>query len=145
MSLVEFAYNNSYHASIEIATYESLDGRKCQSLLYWYEARDTSLLGLELVAETTEHINKFQNRMLTAQSRQKSYADQRRKSLDFEEGEHVLLKVTPTTGVRRAIKTKKLNPCYIGAFQILKRIGLVAYKIALPLHLSNLHDVFYVL
>ncbi|XP_052112863.1 uncharacterized protein LOC127739641 [Arachis duranensis] len=82
--------------------------------------------------------------MLIAQSRQKSYADQRRKPLEFEEGEHVFLKVTPTTGVGRAIKTKKLNPRYIGPFEILKRIGPVAYRIALPPYLSNLHDVFHV-
>ncbi|XP_020992007.1 uncharacterized protein LOC110278150 [Arachis duranensis] len=80
----------------------------------------------------------------TAQSCQKSYADQRRKPLEFEEGEHVFLKVTPTTGVGRAIKTKKLNPHYIGSFEILKRIGPVTYRIALPPHLSNLHDVFHV-
>ncbi|XP_057720422.1 uncharacterized protein LOC130934920 [Arachis stenosperma] len=83
--------------------------------------------------------------MLIAQSCQKSYTDQRRKPLKFEEGKyHVFLKVTLTTGVGRAIKTKKLNPCYIGLFEILKRIEPVAYRIALPPYLSNLHDVFYV-
>ncbi|XP_020992044.1 uncharacterized protein LOC110278176 [Arachis duranensis] len=82
--------------------------------------------------------------MRKAYSRQKSYADQRQKHLKFEEGEHVFLKVTPTTGVGRAIKTKKLNPHYIGPFEILKRIGQVAYKIALLPYLSNLHDMFYV-
>ncbi|XP_072062817.1 uncharacterized protein [Arachis hypogaea] len=97
-----------------------------------------------MIAETTEQIKKIRNRMLIAQSHQKSYADQRRKPLEFEEGEHVFLKVTPTTGVGRAIKTKKLNPRYIGPFEILKRIGPVAYRIALPPYLSNLHDVFHV-
>ncbi|XP_020987524.1 uncharacterized protein LOC110275660 [Arachis duranensis] len=89
-------------------------------------------------------IKKICNQMLIAQSRQKSYTDQRQKPLEFEEGEHVFLKVTPTTGVGRAIKTKKLNPRYIGPFEILKRTGPVAYRIALPLYLSNLHDVFHV-
>ncbi|XP_020239901.1 uncharacterized protein LOC109818787 [Cajanus cajan] len=82
--------------------------------------------------------------MKAAQSRQKSYADKRRKPLDFAEGEHVFLKVTPTTGVGRAIKAKKLNPKFIGSYQILKRIGSVAYKIALPPFLSKFHDVFHV-
>ncbi|XP_025678287.1 uncharacterized protein [Arachis hypogaea] len=68
----------------------------------------------------------------------------RRKPLEFEEGEHAFLKVTPTTGVGRAIKTKKLNPRYIGPYEILKRIGAVAYRIALPSYLSNLHDMFHV-
>ena len=144
MPLVEFAYNNSYHASIGMAPYEALYGRKCQSPLCWYETGERSLLGPEMIAETTEQIKKIRSRMLIAQSRQKSYADQRRKPLEFEEGEHVFLKVTPTTGVGRAIKTKKLNPRYIGPFEILKRIGPVAYRIALPPYLSNLHDVFHV-
>ncbi|XP_025661972.1 uncharacterized protein [Arachis hypogaea] len=82
--------------------------------------------------------------MLIAQSRQKSYADQRQKPLEFEEGEHVFLKVTPTTRVGRAIKTKKLNSRYIGPFEILKRIGPVAYRIALPPYLLNFHDMFHV-
>ncbi|XP_020992176.1 uncharacterized protein LOC110278258 [Arachis duranensis] len=68
----------------------------------------------------------------------------RRKLLEFEEGEHVFLKVTLTTGVGRTIKTKKLNSHYIGPFEILKRIGPVAYRIALPPYLSKLHDVFHV-
>ncbi|XP_072078042.1 uncharacterized protein [Arachis hypogaea] len=73
---------------------------------------DPSVLGPDLIAETTENIKKILARILTAQSRQKSYADQRRKLLEFEVGEHVLLRVTPTTGIGRAIKTKKLNPRY---------------------------------
>ena len=144
LPLVEFAYNNSYHASIGMAPYEALYGRKCQSPLCWYEAGESSLVGPELIRETTEQVKKIRARMLTAQSRQKSYADRRRKPLEFEEGDHVFLKVTPTTGVSRAIKTRKLNPRYIGPFQILKRVGAVAYQVALPPQLSNLHDVFHV-
>ncbi|XP_072064472.1 uncharacterized protein [Arachis hypogaea] len=98
----------------------------------------------DLVAETTEKIKKIRERILTTKSRQKSYPDQRRKPLKFEVGEHVFLRVTPTTGIGRAIKTKKLNPRYIGPFEILRRFGLVAYQVALPPHLSNLHDVFHV-
>ncbi|KAL1290233.1 uncharacterized protein LOC107620444 [Arachis ipaensis] len=98
-----------------------------------------------MIAEITEQIKKIRSQMLITQNRQKSYADQRRKPLEFEEGEHVFfLKVTPTTRVGRAIKTKKLNPRYIKSFEILKGIGLVAYRIALPPYLSNLHDEFHV-
>ncbi|XP_020239400.1 uncharacterized protein LOC109818367 [Cajanus cajan] len=82
--------------------------------------------------------------MKVAQSRQKSYADKRRKPLEISEGEHIVLKVTPTTGVGRAIKAKKLNTKFIRSYQILKRIGSVAYQIALPPFLSKLHDVFHV-
>nr|KYP32036.1 Retrotransposable element Tf2 [Cajanus cajan] len=102
------------------------------------------MVGAEIILQTTEKVKQIQERMRAAQSRQKSYADKRRKPLEFSEGEHVFLKVTPTTGVGRAIKAKKLNPKFIGPYQILKRIGPVAYQIALPLFLSNLHDVFHV-
>ncbi|XP_057740137.1 uncharacterized protein LOC130957287 [Arachis stenosperma] len=80
-----------------------------------------------MIAETTEQIKKIRDRMLIAQSYQKSYTDQRRKPLEFEEGDHAFLKVILTTGVRRVIKTKKLNPRYIGPFQILGRVGPVAH------------------
>ncbi|XP_016195440.1 uncharacterized protein LOC107636448 [Arachis ipaensis] len=98
----------------------------------------------EVIVETTENIKKIRARILTAQSRQKSYADQRRKLLEFEVGEHVFLRVRPTTGIGRAIKTKKLNSRYIGPLEVLRRFGLVAYQVALSPHLSNLHDVFHV-
>ncbi|KAI5439994.1 hypothetical protein KIW84_025381 [Lathyrus oleraceus] len=82
--------------------------------------------------------------MRIAQSRQKSYHDKRRKSLEFQEGDHVFLRVTPITGVGRALKSKKLTPRFIGPYQILERIGEVAYRIALPPSLANLHEVFHV-
>ncbi|XP_072076710.1 uncharacterized protein [Arachis hypogaea] len=103
---------------------------------------EVSVLGPNVVAETTEKIKKIRERILTAQSRQKSYANQRRKPLEFEVGEHLFLRVTPTTGIGREIKTKKLNPRYIGPFEILRRFGPVAYQVGLPPHLSNLYDVF---
>nr|KYP33905.1 Retrotransposable element Tf2 [Cajanus cajan] len=82
--------------------------------------------------------------MRATQSIQKSYSDKRRKELEFKEGDHVFLKVTPWTGVGRALKSRKLTPRFIGPYQILKRIGEVAYQIALPPSLSNLHSVFHV-
>ncbi|XP_072066888.1 uncharacterized protein [Arachis hypogaea] len=108
------------------------------------ESGEASVLGPELISETTENIKKIRARILTTQNRQKSYADQRRKPLEFEVGEHVLLRVTPKNGIGRAIKTKKWNLRYIGPFEILRRFGPVAYQVALPPHLSNLHDVFHV-
>nr|KYP50015.1 Retrotransposable element Tf2 [Cajanus cajan] len=82
--------------------------------------------------------------MRATQSRQKSYSDKKRKELEFKEGDHVFLKVTPCTGVGRALKSCKLTPRFIGPYQIHKRIGEVAYQIALPPSLSNLHSVFHV-
>jgi len=144
LPLAEFAYNNSYHASIKKAPYEALYGRKCQSPLCWTELNERRLYGPDLVDQTTEQIRTIKKRLLTAQSRQKSYADKRRRYLEFEVGDHVFLKVSPVTGIGRAIKRKKLSPCYIGPFEILARIGAVAYRIALPPNLSRLHDVFHV-
>ncbi|XP_050916139.1 uncharacterized protein LOC127131252 [Lathyrus oleraceus] len=82
--------------------------------------------------------------MKASQSHQKSYHDNKRKTLEFQEGDHVFLRVTLVTGVGRAWKSKKLMSCFIGLFQILQRLVEVAYQVALPPHLSNLHGVFHV-
>src|ERR1044072_7175846 len=82
--------------------------------------------------------------MRASQSRQRIYADKRRRDLEFAEGDHVFVRVTPTTGVGRAIKSKKLTPRFIGSYQILKRVGPVAYQVALSPHLSGVHDVLHV-
>jgi len=82
--------------------------------------------------------------MRVTQSRQKSHADKRRRPLEFEASDHVSLRVTPTAGIGRALKSRKLTPRFIGLYQITRRIGPVAYKIALPPHLANLHNIFYV-
>ena len=86
----------------------------------------------------------IREKMKESQSRQKSYHDKRRKDLEFQAGEHVFLRVTPMTGVGRALKSKKLTPRFIGPYQITERVGNVAYRMALPPNLSNLHDVFHV-
>ncbi|GAU51685.1 hypothetical protein TSUD_414990 [Trifolium subterraneum] len=127
LPLVEFTYNNSYHTSIGMAPYEGLYGRKCQTPLCWYKDGESTLVGPELVQQTTEKIKLIQEQMKTAQSRQKSYADQGRRPMEFQEGDHLFLRVTPTTGVGRALKSKKLTPKFIGPYQILKRVGPVAY------------------
>ncbi|GJQ88964.1 putative reverse transcriptase domain-containing protein [Tanacetum coccineum] len=99
LPLVEFSYNNSYHASINAAPYEALYGRKCRSPVCWSEVGDSQLIGPELIRDTTEKIVQIKNCLLTASSRQKSYADKRTKPLEFEVGDKVLLKVSPWKGV----------------------------------------------
>ena len=110
LPLVEFVYNNSYQQSIGMAPYEALYGRRCQTPLCWNDDGEASVLGPDLVQETTEKIKGIPQKIQTAQSRQKSYTDNRRRPLEFSEGDHVFLKVIPTTGIGRALKTKKLNP-----------------------------------
>jgi hypothetical protein len=144
LPLIEFTYNNSYHASIGMAPFEALYGRRCRTPLCWYEDGESVVLGLELVQQTTEKIKMIQEKMKATQSRQKSYHDKKRKDVEFQEGDHVFLRVNSTTGVGRALKSRKLTSKFIGPYQILKRIRKVAYKIALPPSLSNLHDVFHV-
>ncbi|KAI3828826.1 hypothetical protein L1987_02936 [Smallanthus sonchifolius] len=99
LPLVEFSYNNSYHTSIKAAPFEALYGRKCRSPIRWAEVGDSKLTGPELVFETSEKIVQIRNRMAAAHDRQKSYADKRRKPLEFQVGDMVLLKVSPWKGL----------------------------------------------
>ncbi|XP_019434813.1 PREDICTED: uncharacterized protein LOC109341363 [Lupinus angustifolius] len=144
LSLIEFTYNNSFHSSIGMAPYEALYGRKCRTPICWFEIEENLVLGHDVVQETTEKIKMIRENMRVAQSRQKSYYENRRKSIEFQEGDHVFMRVVPTTGIGRVLKSRKLTPRVIAPYQILKRIGLVAYQIALPPLLSNLHNVFHV-
>ncbi|GJR23619.1 putative reverse transcriptase domain-containing protein [Tanacetum coccineum] len=114
LPLVEFSYNNSYHASIKAAPFEALYGQKCRSPVCWAKVGD------------------------------RSYANIRRKPLEFQVGDRVMLKVSPRKGVIRFGKRGKLNPGYIGPFKILERIGPVAYKLELPKEISNVHSTFHV-
>ncbi|GJY33324.1 putative reverse transcriptase domain-containing protein [Tanacetum coccineum] len=114
LPLVEFSYNNSYHASIKAAPFEALYGRKCRSPIYWVEVRDIQLTGPEIVHETTKKIVQIRQRLQAARDRQRSYANIRWKPLEFQVGDRVMLKVSP-----------------------------LAYKLKLPEELSNVHNTFH--
>ncbi|GJT01974.1 putative reverse transcriptase domain-containing protein [Tanacetum coccineum] len=144
LPLVEFSYNNSYHASIKAAPLEAFYGRKCRSLVCWAEVREIQLTGPEIVQETTEKIVQIKQRMQVARGRQKSYADLKRKPMEFQVGDKVMLKVLPRKGVVRFGKRGKLNPRYVGPFKVLEKVRSVAYKLELPEELSRVHNTFHV-
>ena len=144
LPLIEFSYNNSFQASIGMAPYEALYGRRCRSPVHWYETREKELVSTDFIRKTTDAVKLIRRRMETAFSRQKSYADKRRRPLEFQVGDLVFLKVAPFKGVMRFGKKGKLSPRYIGPFEILERIGNVAYRLALPQELAYVHNVFHV-
>ncbi|GJR50985.1 putative reverse transcriptase domain-containing protein [Tanacetum coccineum] len=144
LPLVEFSYNNSYHASIKAAPFEALYGRKCRSPVCWAEVGEVQLTGPEIVQETTEKIIQVKQRMQAARDRQKSYADLKHKPMEFEVGDKVMLKVSPWKGVVCFGKRGKLNPRFVGPFKVIKRVGDVAYKLELPEELSRVHNTFHV-
>ncbi|GKA43831.1 putative reverse transcriptase domain-containing protein [Tanacetum coccineum] len=144
LPLVEFSYNNSYHASIKAAPFEALYGRKCRSPVCWTEVGEAQLLGPELIQETTDKIVQIKQKMQAARDRQKSYADLKRKPMEFQVGDKVMLKVSPWKGVVRFGKRGKLNPRYVGPFKVLEKVGEVAYKLELPEELSRVHNTFHV-
>ncbi|GJX78644.1 putative reverse transcriptase domain-containing protein [Tanacetum coccineum] len=123
LPLVEFSYNNSYHASIKAAPFEALYGQKCRSPVCWAEIKQ---------------------RMQPARDRQKSYADLKRKPIEFQVGDKVMLKVLAWKGVVRFGKRGKLNPKYVGPFKVLEKVRAVAYKLELPQELSRVHNTFHV-
>nr|GEW03345.1 putative reverse transcriptase domain-containing protein [Tanacetum cinerariifolium] len=142
--IVEFSYNNSYHATIKAAPFEALYGQKCRSPVCWTEVGEAQILGPKLIQEITEKIVQIKQRMQAARDRQKSYADLKRKPMESQVGDKVMLKVLPWKGVVRFGKRGKLNPRYVGPFKVLERIGDVAYKLDLPEELSRVHNTFHV-
>ena len=144
LHLVEFAYNNSFQQSIGMAPFEALYGRACRTPVCWDEVGERSITGPELVQQSNETVRIIRDRLKTAQSRQKSYADWRCRPLEFQVGDHVFLKVSPTRGLSRFGKKGKLSPRYVGPFEVLERIGILAYRLALPPSLSHVHNVFHV-
>ncbi|GKC34496.1 putative reverse transcriptase domain-containing protein [Tanacetum coccineum] len=119
LPLIEFSYNNNYHASIKAAPFKSLYGQKCRSPVCWVEVGDAQLTGLELIHETTEKIIQIKQRIQAARDRQKSYTDVRHKPLEFQVGGRVMLKV-------------------------LAKVGTVAYRLEIPQQLSRVHSTFHV-
>ncbi|WMV24292.1 hypothetical protein MTR67_017677 [Solanum verrucosum] len=125
LPLIEFAYNNSYHSNIQMFPYEALYGRRCRSPVGWFEVGEAALIGPDSVLDAMGKVQLIIDRLKTAQSRQKSYANVRRRELEFQVDDWVLLKVSPMKGMMRFGKKGKLSPRYVGPYRILKRIASI--------------------
>nr|GEX57599.1 retrotransposon protein, putative, Ty3-gypsy subclass [Tanacetum cinerariifolium] len=136
--------NRDGRFTIKAAPFEALYGRKCRSPVCWEEIRDAQLTGPKIIHETTEKIIQIKSRIQAARDRQKSYADLKRKPMDFQVSDRVMLKVSPWKGVVRFSKRRKLNPGYIGPFKVLSKVRDVSYRLELPQQLSRVHNTFHV-
>ncbi|XP_050909063.1 uncharacterized protein LOC127122825 [Lathyrus oleraceus] len=126
-----------------MAPYEALYGRKCMTPLCWTEVGEERILGPKTIQETTEKIRMVHVKLKKAQDRQKSCADHRRRPFEFDEGDHVFLKVTLRLRLKGPFTSWKLSLRYIGPYQIIETIREVAYRLALPSSLSKMHDIFH--
>ncbi|KAG8475376.1 hypothetical protein CXB51_031882 [Gossypium anomalum] len=144
LPLVEFAYNNSYQTSLKMAPYEALYGRKCRTPLYWTELKENQIYGVDLIKETEEKVKVIRDCLKAASDRQKSYADLKRKDIEFQVGDKVFLKVSPWKKVLRFGRKGKLSSRFIGPYEVIEKVGPVAYRLALPPELEKIHDVFHV-
>ncbi|XP_019196122.1 PREDICTED: uncharacterized protein LOC109190036 [Ipomoea nil] len=144
LDLIVFSYNISYHASIRMTPYEALYGQKSQTPICWEDMVNPVTLEPQYLQDTITKVRHIQERMKAAQDRQKSYADLGRKQAEFPVGEKVWLKVSPTRGVMRFGKKGKLSPRFIGPYEILEKVGNLAYRLALPVELEQTHKVFHV-
>ena len=140
----EFSYNNSYQESLKMSPFEALYGRRCRTPLNWPETGDSRIFGPEVLKEAETKVKLIRDRLKTAQSRQKSYYDQKHRQISFEPNEYVYLGVSPMRGLQRFKVKGKLTPRFVGPFRIIARRGKVAYQLELPSELSDVHDVFHV-
>ncbi|KAL5786007.1 hypothetical protein ACOSQ2_008399 [Xanthoceras sorbifolium] len=144
LPLIEFGYNNSFQTSITMAPYEALYGRKCRTPLCWTELGEDKLVGPDVIRQTEEKVKIIKDRLKAASDRQKSYADRKRRDIEYVVGDRVFLKVSPWKKILRFGKKGKLSQRFIGPYEIIERVGPVTYRLALPLELEKIHDVFHV-
>nr|GEX05343.1 putative reverse transcriptase domain-containing protein [Tanacetum cinerariifolium]GEX06132.1 putative reverse transcriptase domain-containing protein [Tanacetum cinerariifolium]GEX06766.1 putative reverse transcriptase domain-containing protein [Tanacetum cinerariifolium] len=141
---IKFSYNKKYHTSIKSAPFEALYDRKCSSPGCWAEVGEVQLTGPEIVQETTEKIVQIKQRIQAVRDRKKSYANLKRKPMEFQVRDCVMLKVSPWKRVVRFRKWQKLNPGYVRPFKVLEKVRSVAYKLELPQELSRVHNTFHI-
>jgi hypothetical protein len=144
LSYAEFSYNNSYQESLKIASFEMLYGHRCQTPLFWNETREQKVFGSDILHEAEKQVHVVRENLRVVQSRQKSYADHRRRELSFEVGDFVYLEVSPMRGLWRFKVRGKLAERFIGPFKVLQKRGEVAYQLELSPQLLDVHVMFHV-
>jgi hypothetical protein len=127
-----------------MARFKVLYGRRCRTPLNWIELGEKIIFGPDLVEEAEATVRHIQDNLRATKSRQETYANKRRRPLEFEVGDHVYLRVLPMKGMKWFGVKGKLAPRYIGSFPILEKCGTVAYKLDLPPSLAEVHDIFHV-
>src|ERR1041384_5405552 len=143
LPFAEFAYNNSFQSSLNMAPFELLYGRRCRTPLNWSETGERQFFGLDMII-AEEQVRIVCDQLKAAQSSQKSYYDRHHRQESYNLDEKAYIQVTPLEGTQRFGIKGKLAPRYIGPFRILAKCGEVAYQLELPLHVSQVHDVFHV-
>jgi hypothetical protein len=128
----EFSYNNSYQQSLKMALFEALYERKCRTLLFWDQTGESQVFGTDVLRNAEDQVRVIRENLRVEQSRQKTYADNRRRDLVFEVGDYVYLKVLPMRSVKRFNMKGKLAPRYVRPFKVIDRCGEVAYQLELP-------------
>jgi hypothetical protein len=144
LSYAEFSYNNSYQESLKMALFEMLYGRTCQTLLFWSETGERKVFGPDILQEAEKQVRMVRENLRITQSRQKSYADHRRRELSFEVGDFIYLTVSSIQVCVISRFEESIALRFIGPFKILEKRGEVAYQLELPPQLSDVHGVSHV-
>nr|GEY84448.1 putative reverse transcriptase domain-containing protein [Tanacetum cinerariifolium] len=143
ISIVKVRWNSKRGPEFMWECEDQMRLKKCRSPIMWAEVGEGQLIGPELVQETTDKISQIKDRLKSAHDHQKSYVDKRKKPLEFSVGDYVLLKVSPWKGVVHFNKKGKLAPRFVGPFEIIEKVGPVAYRLDLPEELNGVHETFH--
>ncbi|XP_049410623.1 uncharacterized protein LOC125873817 [Solanum stenotomum] len=144
LAFLEFFYNNSYQSSIGMPPYEALYGRKCWTPLCWSEVVERKCVGPEIVQQTEDNVKIIKDHLNISSDRQKSYVDLKRRDIEYKVGDKVFLKVSPWKNIMSFGQEGELSPRWIGPYEIIEKVGPVAYKLPLQPELDKIHNFFHV-